>query len=117
MEKLFLPALLLTILLETGVLWMALKILSKDQNYPLPRVLFAGFFASFSTLPYVWFVIPLWIHSKYYLWVGEGGAIAIEALFFKQFFNLDWKKAFLISVLANLISYFIGIRLMAVFLG
>ncbi len=117
MEKLFLPALFLTILLETGVLYLTLRILFKERAFSLPRLLFAGFFASFSTLPYLWFVLPLWMNSKYYLGVGEGGAVVIEALFFKQFLDVGWKQAFLISVLANFISYFVGIRLMAMLFG
>jgi len=112
MEKFFLPALLLTIALETGVLFIALKLLEKDRYYPATRILFSGFFASFATLPYVWFVIPIWLHSKHYLTVGEAGAVVVETLFYRQFLKLDWTKAFLISVLCNLVSYFLGGRLM-----
>jgi hypothetical protein len=114
MEKFFPPALLLTLVLETAVLFIALKLLEKDRYYPASSILFSGIFASFATLPYVWFVIPMWIHSKYALYVGEAGAVVVEALFYWQFLRLDIKKALLISTCCNLISYLIGDHLMFV---
>jgi len=115
MERFFLPALLLTVILETVVLFIALKLLEKDRYYPARSILFAGFFASFATLSYVWFVIPIWVHSKYALPMGEAGAVLVEALFYWQFLKINIKKAFLVSGLCNLVSYFVGNRLMAAF--
>lgn len=108
MDKYFLPALLLTISIETALLFPALRIFAKGERQPVARILFAGLLASFATLPYLWFVLPLYLKHRYYLWIGEAGVTLIEMVILRQLLSLNWKQAFLISQACNLVSFLLG---------
>jgi len=113
MEKYFLPSLAVTIVLETVVLFLALKIAVKSYQPPLTKILFAGFFTSFATLPYLWFVLPIYLRTSYYLWVGEGGVVLLETLILQQLLDISLRRALLCSFFCNAASYFLGGYLMA----
>ncbi|MFO1519079.1 MAG: hypothetical protein U1F57_05385 [bacterium] len=112
MEKYFLPSLLLTLLIEVPILFIGLRVFARDQSFAPGTIFFAGVFATFSTLPYLWFVLPQYLHSSSYLWWGEGGVILVEAFIYRRMLGLEGKRALLISAICNLASFFVGGRLM-----
>ncbi len=105
----FLTALAFTIAIETIFLYALLRFLFKRRDVPTTRILAAGVFASFATLPYVWFVFPF-----IYNWPGtaamwsEPFVFLVEAIFYKLFLKLDGKTALILSLICNLASYSIG---------
>ncbi|HOO63982.1 MAG TPA: hypothetical protein PK364_08670 [Synergistaceae bacterium] len=119
-EGAFLQALFWTLFSESAALLGALFFLARitgggkkknpeDLPFSLWKILFAGFFASFATLPYLWFLLP-WYLSSYalYAFVGEVLVILTEALFFRMYFSLSLSLSFLLSLWCNLFSLGVG---------
>ncbi|HIP47207.1 MAG TPA: hypothetical protein EYG95_06580 [Campylobacterales bacterium] len=108
----FLKSLLLTIMIEFSVLIMIVKYYLK-KPVTWDRLLFAGIFPSFSTLPYLWFVLPIFFINDFtaYVWVGEISVTLVEIIILFFLLKLTWKEAFLLSVSANISSYGIGLLL------
>jgi hypothetical protein len=106
----FLISLFFTISVELIVLVALAKTVYKKNNQPLWLLILTGFIASMATLPYFWFVLPLFIHTKlYYRLTSEILAVIIETFIIYGFLRLDIKKALLISAICNLFSYFTGL--------
>ena len=82
---------------------------TSNQTSRLKLVIVASIGTMF-TIPYVWFVFPtlLWDKANYIVIVGESFAVIVEALFYRYFARLDWKYAFIFSLLANIASYALG---------
>jgi len=81
----FLFALVLTIFIETIILWIFIRKIFKfeDGRFSASNIIFAGIMASFSTIPYVWYVFPILIYwsFKLSLILSEIFAILVEASF------------------------------------
>ncbi len=110
-EARFLVALALTVLVETtvilGLVRMAFRLAASELS--LARCLFAGFFASFATLPYLWFVLPAFIRSYgASVVVGELGVFAVEAVAYVYLLNLPLRRTAVLSLVANLASIAAG---------
>jgi hypothetical protein len=106
-ELRFLLALAVTVVIETAVIFILLRALFKLRSSTLSnaRILFAGIFASFATLPYLWFVLPALV-KPYWVQVsaGEAGVFAVEAVFYYFVLNVSAKRAAVLSVIANIAS-------------
>ena len=111
-ELRFLVSLLITVIVETAVIVCCLRFFFKitAQQLPMHRCIFAGFFASFATLPYLWFVLPAFVHS-YPLLVtaGEAGVFIVEAMAYVFLLNLPFRKTVVLSALANSASIIVGL--------
>ena len=106
----FLKSLVLTIFIETIVLLFLFKVIFIKLKTKTWIIILAGITASFATLPYLWFILPLFLKTKLlYKIVSEIFAILIESLIFLGFLRIDYKKALLISIICNSISYIGGI--------
>lgn len=106
----FLKALLLTILIETIVLFILFKTIYKTLNIKSYLLLFTGVSASFLTLPYVWFVLPIFIKPTLpYMFISELSVMIIESLIIYGFLRINYKKALVVSVICNLTSFIIGL--------
>src|SRR3989344_5944373 len=106
----FLTSLGFTIIVETAVLFILLVLVLRRRDIPPLKILFAGFFASFATIPYVWFVFPYaytWSRETSLLW-SEPFVFIVVVIFYRVFLKLDWRVAFVASLLANLSSYLLG---------
>ncbi|OGG49126.1 hypothetical protein A3C18_03590 [Candidatus Kaiserbacteria bacterium RIFCSPHIGHO2_02_FULL_54_11b] len=106
----FLTSLGFTVIVETAILFILLMLVLKRRDIPPLRIALAGFFASFATIPYVWFVFPYahtWSRETSLLW-SEPFAFVVEAVFYRLFLKLDWRIAFAASFVANLASYLLG---------
>ncbi|MDI9309178.1 MAG: hypothetical protein QM535_03085 [Limnohabitans sp.] len=108
----FLKSLFLTISIELLFLYLILKTKYKHIEISTKRIFFSGVLMSVSTLPYVWFVLPLFATTSYsYTFTSEIFAIVFEALILSQLLSLEYKKTILISSLCNIVSFGIGFTL------
>lgn len=108
----FITSFLLTISSETLVLFLLVRKFLKIPagEIPAKQLLFAGFFASFATLPYVWYVFPGlfdWTRAIS-LPYSELFVFLVEALFYRMYLEISWKKALLVSLLCNSVSFALG---------
>ena len=107
-ETRFLIALLLTLIIEIPVLLVFCKLIFRLKIKSF-RIIFAGFLASVLTLPYLWFVLPAYINSVYYIYIGETLVFLFEALIYNRLLNIKISKSLLVSFAANLTSFVIGL--------
>jgi len=106
----FFKALLYTILIETIVLFIIFKTRLKKLQVKNSVLLLVGFLASFSTLPYVWFVLPILIKpTLLYMILSELSVILIESIIIWKLLTVDYKRAVLISFICNLTSFLFGL--------
>lgn len=106
-----LQSFLLTVAVEAlVVLVVARKIFKKTANeLSAQKLIGVGVFASFATLPYVWYVLPTLLQPfTLAIAVGEMFAVVVEATFYAGVLPLSRKEAVLLSVAANAASYFLG---------
>lgn len=64
--------------------------------------------ASLLTLPYLWFCLKPYFDARYYLYVGEGIVFLVEGLIYLWLLRLKWWKAFVLSLVANAVSFGVG---------
>ncbi|MBE8723550.1 hypothetical protein [Flavobacterium hungaricum] len=106
----FLEALLLTIGIETLILFLFFKTIYRNLKIRNILLLLTGITTSLATLPYVWFVFPVFIHHRIpYLIVSESFAVIIESFLIYKLLKIEFKKAFLVSLICNVISFSIGL--------
>lgn len=111
-EVLFSRALILTILIETIILFIFIKYLFKISKEKIPnsKLIFAGIFASSLTLPYLWFILPYVINDRiYFIIFGELAVFLAESLFYKFYLNISFKKSLILSFICNLVSFGLGL--------
>lgn len=105
----FITSLVFTTTIETLVLLLLLVCLFKYKNR-IKEFVFVGMFASFATIPYVWFVFPYivdWSRATS-LMVSEPIIFLTEAVLYKFFLKLDLRVALFVSFVCNTVSYFLG---------
>ena len=106
----FLKALLFTISIETAVLFVFFKLFYRSLKIKNWLLLLTGILTSFSTLPYLWFILPLFIHKKlYYIIVSELSAIIVESFIILGLLRINYAKALIVSVACNMTSFLIGL--------
>jgi len=113
-EHKFLVALFFTILIETPILFIFIRRIYKIGKSELPNglLLFSGFICSFATLPYLWFILPIFINARVpFVISGELLAIAIESTILRFVLKLDIYKAGIISLFCNAVSFLFGLLL------
>jgi len=105
----FLKALLITITVETAVLFLLFHTIYKTGKPVSWLLLLTGVVASMATLPYLWFIIPLFVQSKlWYNLVCETSAVGMESVIILGLLRLKYPKAFTVSLICNTASYLIG---------
>ena len=108
---LFFLNLIITLLGEISLLFFLTRkyFKIKTKTIPSSRLLFAGILTSFSTLPYLWFVLPTIISSySLYTLTGETFVIITETIIYHFVLRLSLKKSFTLSFLCNLFSFLLG---------
>ena len=105
----FLKALCLTITVETTVIVLLCRYMFKSR-FSWTTLLFAGIFPSFATLPYVWFIFPLFFPHNYNAGIlfSEITVTLIETLLLYMILKPSWREVFILSVAANATSFGIG---------
>ena len=106
----FLKALSLTIFIETIVLFLLGKIFLKKERVNNYTLLLTGILPTFATLPYVWFIFPLFIKSQigYHIF-SETFAVVAESFMIMGLLRIKYSKAIMVSVICNMFSYIIGL--------
>lgn len=107
---LFITSLVFSFVLETVVLMLVLTFVFKRTDIGYRRTLFAGAFATFATIPYVWFVFPnlgIWPATTA-LYASELFVTVVEATFYRFALRTTWKEALAASIAANAASFFLG---------
>ena len=111
-EQKFLFSLFLTLIVEIPIAVFLVKYLYKHKEIKISKIIFTGFIASALTLPYFWFVLPVYISNRsLYIVIGEVLIILIETIIYKQFLELKLPKAFVISLIANISSILLGLMI------
>ncbi|WP_321431222.1 hypothetical protein [uncultured Methanolobus sp.] len=113
-EYRFLLSLVLTIIIETSVLFLIVRIYFKIDDINNALLLFAGIFSSFSTLPYLWFLLPQFIDSYTILVVfGEISVFLVEAVTYYFLLKIGIQRALAISFTCNIASFLTGLMIFA----
>ena len=114
-EHKFLLSLALTLMVETGVLFLLARLWLKEdfKQASNAKLVFGGVFGSFATLPYLWFVLPVWLKTYMVLIIGgEILVVFLELVFYCFLFNITWRKALIVSVCCNAVSILAGLLVM-----
>ena len=106
----FLFSLLLTIIVETLVLFFVVKYFFKLKRISNSLLIFLGIFCSFATLPYLWFIFPLFLETRnIFILFGEFLVVLIESIIYYFVLKVGWKKAVVLSLVCNLASFLVGL--------
>ena len=108
----FLLALALTVSVEGAVVIAALRLfpLFRKRKVSWTRCFVAGMMPSITTLPYLWFILPMML-STYLLRliIGESVIFMVETVLIRFLVNIRWKHAVLLSFIANGASIIAGL--------
>ena len=106
----FLIAWIITILIETIVLFAIAKLFRKKDEISNPRIILIWILASTITLPLLRFVLPLFVTDEIiYMIVWELAVTLIEIFIIKYWLKISRWKAIIASVVCNLCSYLFGL--------
>ena len=109
-EQHFLWSLLVTLLVEVPIACLFVRRAYKKSN--TTDTIFAGIIASSLTLPYFWFILPIFISNRFaYVWIGESVIVLIEAYIYYRILKVSAKQAFVVSLIANVSSVIVGLFL------
>jgi len=108
----FLYALMVTITVETIVIYILLYYFNREKIVA-KNILLVGVLPSFATLPYLWFIFPIFMIKDYssYLIIGELFVTLTETFIIKGILQITLKKALFYSTIANICSYSLSIFL------
>jgi len=104
----FFISLLLTLAVEMLSLFISAKYLIKIK-IQAKEILYWGVLINLFSLPYLWFVFPLFIPLNNYILTGEILVVLAEAFILSKALKANFKKALILSLIANMASYFIGL--------
>jgi len=107
-------ALIFTIAIETITLLALIRLVLKvsAREIHADRIIGVGILASALTLPYVWFVIPNCIPSRFWFVVtAELFALIIETIIYRKLLEFRWFMALTLSLVCNVLSFCIGLIL------
>lgn len=107
----FFTSLVFTDVVETITLFLLVRFALRKKGIATKDLIFAGLFASFATITYVWYVFPVMIPRSVMAptFVSEPFVFLVEALFYRMYLRLSWKEALMVSLIANTASYLGGI--------
>ena len=111
-ETRFLLALITTWTIEIPVLIIFVRCLFHRINLSLAGIAGAGLLCTALTLPYLWFVLPPFVDAAYYPVIGETLVVIVEAVIINRVLGLDAARAFVCSLMMNMVSFLIGLFLL-----
>lgn len=111
-EILFLKSLALTIFIESLVLVVFFRLIVRNEHISINQLLSTGLIASLATLPYLWFILPVYVDQKlWYIVIGESSAVLMETFIIGGMLRATLLQSFLSSLTCNLISFLIGLTI------
>ena len=103
---------LFTLLVEIPALIVIGRYLFKipHEKISLSWLILGGIFASTMTIPWVWFIFPVFFYNSMAvaIAIGEIFAFAVEAIFYVFAFKVSVRQAVVISFIANASSFLLG---------
>jgi hypothetical protein len=110
----FLVALILAWLVEVPVVFLMLRYVLRPRYEDTKRLLGVAFLATLVTLPLAWYTLPfirlvLTLNPWVYAALVETLVVAVEAFLFAWLLHITAWKAALVSMLANGLSFLIGL--------
>jgi hypothetical protein len=108
----FLISLAFTLFIEILTLYILIRYFCKAESAKISNRLlfFTGFLSSFTTLPYLWFILPLFIKTRsQYVLFGESFVILLESIIIFSLLKVNLKKSFSISLICNILSFLMGL--------
>jgi len=97
---------ILTVIIETIVLFIIAKLFRKEKQISNWRLILVWILASTITLPLLWFVFPLFITDEaVYVIIWELLVTILEVFIIKYWLKISRWKAILASVICNLCSF------------
>lgn len=107
-EVLFLYSLIITLVVEVPVVFLLARYLY--MNTDKSGIVFAGIISSTLTLPYFWFVLPIFVTDRIiYILAGESAIILVEAFIYFRLLKLKFRQALFVSLIANISSILVGL--------
>lgn len=109
----FITAFVFTETVEIIVLFLLIWFFYSKKELGVVKIVIVGFLATFSTLPYVWFVFPSMIIISFnlYIAVSELFAFVMEAILYRLCFGFKWRMVFILSFTCNVVSFLLGLFL------
>lgn len=108
----FLKSLLITVILETIILFFLCKLFYKKDNLKTRKIILTWIVASTITLPILRFVLPHIFHNyTIYAIVGEVFVTFVEIFIIKYLLDINRQKSTIASMACNLFSVIIGLLL------
>ena len=108
----FLKSLLITVILETIILFFLCKLFFKKDNIKTRKIILTWIVASSATLPILRFILPFIFHDYIvYAIVVEIFVTFAEVFIIKYLLDINRQKSTLASVACNLFSVIIGLML------
>jgi len=108
----FLKSLVITVILETTILFFLSKLFFKKDNIKTWKIILTWVVASSATLPILRFILPFIFHDYIvYAIVGEIFVTFAEVFIIKYLLDINRQKSTLASVACNLFSVIIGLML------
>lgn len=98
----------LTILIETFILFIIVKIFRDKEQLSNKKIILLWIIPTTITLPILWFILPsiLW-DGLLYIIIWELLITTIEAIIIKYWLKVSRKNAIIASILCNVFSFFI----------
>lgn len=109
LETRFLVSIFVTLIIEVPVLILFSKFIFKIKKVSFKKLIIVGLLASALTLPYLWFVLPFFINTIYYIYIGELLVFLIEAAIYYGLLEIKLTRVLIISFVANLVSFIVGL--------
>lgn len=110
-ERAFLLSLCVTLAVEVPIVFLIAWYKYKIRDWF--SILFTGFLATILTLPYLWFVLPVFVGDRVaYLVVGEVLVFIVETLVYYKVLNISLGRAVALSLVANTASAILGLVLL-----
>ena len=107
----FLLALCGTVIAETAAAIVIIRELWKG-SLPIHRLLAIGVLPSLLTLPYLWFIVPLFVRGRVlYPLTSEISAFLVETVAIALLSGFGIKRSAILSLLCNASSYVVGLVL------
>lgn len=108
----FLHNWIFTLLVEIPVLILAVRYRFKvsDEKLSSIRLIMGGVFASTITIPWVWFIFPVFFYNSMTIAIiiGEAAAFAVETVFYMFAFSFSLRQSVIVSFIANVASFLLG---------
>lgn len=109
----FLFSLLVTLIVEVPIVVCLVKILKEKTT--ISRIIWISILATTLTIPYLWFVFNEYFDYWTMVILGEIFVFIVEAIIYWKLLPVSFKKAIIISFLANISSILLGLLIGLIF--